>query len=719
MSKRSIYSVFFTLALILSACGSNEKEDGSIIGGGGNISGEITTSLSNITIDKTNGNISASVSLTSSYDSSVIVTLKDMNISLGGCILDAGTVSVIPESFTLDSSTATKDVKFTGTMNDPSCVPSSYQITGAQTLEQNGQSISGIFTAGPVNISSSQITFEKVSTLKLELIDTQVDMNESGIIKPIRLRVTKGDVGIKDQNIKISSLVNIGNFASFIEKTNEAGDAEFIYTAPTPIVDNNFTVTFCLEENTTMCVTAKINLITGALSPPADKIDDINYFITFIPNGDTYNLALDARNNAKVVLINKDTKEAIPSNRIKNITVTSKDTTILKLTPEGGGTPLASIVFGSGRNDVSVLMTADKFNAGLAPIEIVIEYFNLNGVLKTRGQLFSMAILSGAPTAFSINDDGVSYNAQTKQFEHKYIVQATDANSNPISTTGVINVSAMASFAKDAGGREILYGRNSGGVSATVSPDNGKAELVLVGLSPFNTTNIKESQAFVAIFGGPSSYEAKGKWNIEPGSLGGDTLKLNNAYAGSTHSGLGMAVGYNYRDKFCTSDFQESVVVVDSVDGKYQLNDKGQAVVVVNHDAYMIGKRIMLMVNMTGLNPSTGEIERAGEVHADTLNFNEPLKSFTTTIPKGAVDFSVTIPGVIVAGGDQDYVINSTFDCRVQGDDGIISINFVGRNDPASCAGNGVAFISYEITANGDGGSVTFDECQVNEEPNF
>jgi len=728
MNKKSLYTLFVTLALVFSACGSNEQEDASIDGGGTPATGSITTSLQSLTIDKGNGNISANVNLTSTYAKTIIANLGDMNLVLGGCILQPATVIVSPSSISLDSTALTKNVEFTGTMTDPNCVPTTFHVTGANDLTENGQTAQVAFTTNTVNIDPNSIIFKDISLLQIEVLDKQLDINVSDAEIPIRIRITQGSVGIKNKNVKVSSLVTEGSFLSSEVSSDDAGDATFRYKAPNPMVDNNFTVQFCLDENSTVCDTANINLTTSVIVPPVDVIDDINYFITFLPQGGAYNLSLNSRNNAVVTLIDKDTKAAIPNSSIKSITVTSRDPSVLKLTPEGGGTPVSNILFGAGRNAVSVLMTADSVNSGLAPVEVVVEYTNKNGQLQTRGQLFSIAILSGDPTAFSINSDGIEYNSATKQFEHKFIIQATDASSNPISSTGIINVSAMASFAKDTNGREMLYGRfsdtrlpASGKITANLTPESDSARLELIGgLSPFNTTDIKEHRAFVAVFGGVDTYEANGKWNIEKGSMTGNTLKFSNAYAGEAYTNLGMAVGYNFRDKICTSAFEESVIVVDSTDGTYQLNEDGHAIVTLKHDAYMIGKRAMILVNMTGLNPQTGEVQRSGEVHEVTLKHHLHLKGESFPIPKNATNVRITIPGVIDTGGTDEYaVINSTFSCVIKVDNGITGISLLDRNNPSSCDANGYAYLTYEVNASGDGGTVTFERCQVNNEPKF
>ena len=721
MYKKALYTLFLSLALVFSACGSNEKEDDSngTKGGAIDTSVKITSSIQAMTIDKSSGNFSADIIISSGYAGDV--TLNGLKTILTSCKLVPGSESSAPVVVTLGADNKSKEIKVTGTLIDPSCVPSAYRLEGEQSLVQDGQTTTTPFSTKNIVIPNNLISSEDVNNLKLEVLDKRIDMNETSALKPIRLRVIKGKIGAKNKKVKLMTAISSGSMHANVVESDTSGDAVFNYTSPASMLDTNMTVKFCLESDLSVCDTAIIVLTTSKIVPPIELIDNINYLITFKPKGGANNLQLGARNNAIVSLIDKDTQKSIPSNRIKNITVSSEDVSVLKLTPEGGGEPSGSLNI-SNRNDVSILLTADEVNSGLVPLKIVIEYFNLNGILKTRGQLFSVAVLSGAPTAFSITSAGVAYNSETKQFEQKFIVQATDSSANPISTSGVINVSAMASFAKDAAGREILYGRHSNGVSATLSPDGQKAQIELTsgGLTPFNTTNIDENRAFVAVFGNVNTYEANGKWNIKKGSLSGDSIKFTNNYSGGVYSGLGMAVGYNYRDKFCSSTYEESVVVIDSSDGKYSLDETGKAFVVLKHDAYMIGKRIMLMVNMTGLNPSTGKLQRTGEVHETTLRFNKYLISKSFSIPKSRTNYSITMYGSIATGTPDIYsLLNSKFSCGIDASDGITSIKLVEENNPTSCAGKGIAFQTYEVSTSADGGTVTFGKCVPESEADF
>lgn len=580
-------------------------------------------------------------------------------------------------------------------------------------------------TTADGNITSGQDA-NTSKGLKIELPIEKVVITQAGSSKKIIARVTENGFGVKGKTVVIKKMPDKGSLSPQEITTDEAGDATFTYRAPASLEEKTMTVTFCLKEKESLCKNLTL-VLTQDASNIDDAVDNINYSIQFHLSNQANNLALGSKENAIVTLIDKDTNETIPADRIESFTISSRDANILKITPESGGTPVSTISYAAKQNPVTVLLNADRINSGLAILEVTVKYTNKNGISKTRGQLFAIAVLSGEPTAFSINSDGVTYNFDTKQFEHKFIIQAVDNAGNRISSPGVINISVMASFAKDNTGKEILYGRyekDNNGISATLNPASGSAEIILSGAAPFSEYDdstglgIKKQRAMVAVFGDVETYEANGKWNLKE-IVSGDKLLFSNEYHGDNHAGLGMAVGYNYRDKICSNTYEEAVVYVDANDGKYSLDKDGKAIVVIKHDAYMIGKRIMLMVNMTGLNPGSDRILRSGEVHETTLAFHLPLKGKTINIPKGqTIDAYIT--GVIDTGtGDEYSVRNSTFSCEIELNNAKI-VNGPFKNDPNDC-GQERAFLGYKVTTvdTAKDGSITFKRCQVDAEKRF
>ncbi len=542
----------------------------------------------------------------------------------------------------------------------------------------------------------------------------------------IILKLTQNNNTVSEKEIILGTTSFIGSFIETTVRTDGEGKAKFVYHSPDSIsTGTTFDIVFILENNTTVNAKVTFKLEAGGTNPPpVDGVDKINYDIEFTPQNQAYNLGIGMQKTAQIKLVDGDTGETIDQNRVLNLSVTSKDPTVLKLAQENGGLPDESVSL-EKQNDVSILLVADEQNSGLAPLVVKITYVNLNGIEKTIEKTFSVTVLAGPPTAFSINSAGISYNFKTKQFEHKFIIQAVDNSGNHPGSKGIINVSAMAGFAKDNAQREMLYGKyakQDDGISSTLSSVNGKGRIAIEGIAPFDADHIDTKRAFVAVFGDVNTYEANGKWNIES-ILSSNTLDFSNQYLGGDYAGLGMAVGYNYREKFCTSAYEESVVLVDSSDGKYTLDSNGTAFVTLKFDSYMIGKRTAVLVNMIGYDPQTKELKRSGEVHFTTEHFVENLKGKTLKIPKGSTDYSAVITGKIDTGTVDEYTLrNSRFSCEIELDNAhIVSGSLVIQNDPASCEYGGAAYFGYHVAAdkNDTDGSITFTKCQVQAEPTF
>ena len=126
MKNSIVLALFASLVLILSGCGSNDYADGNgSNNAAGNVDGNITTTLQSIKIDKNSGNIIANLTLLSTYDASITATLNRLDMLLGGCSFEAGSVSVAPDFVVLDSNSSSKEVIVVGTLSDPLCAPTS------------------------------------------------------------------------------------------------------------------------------------------------------------------------------------------------------------------------------------------------------------------------------------------------------------------------------------------------------------------------------------------------------------------------------------------------------------------------------------------------------------------------------------------------------------------------------------------------------------------
>ncbi len=242
---------------------------------------------------------------------------------------------------------------------------------------------------------------------------------------PVVLKAMDGNSTLTGKGIKIITTNFVGSFSAQQATTDETGKATFTYRSPSSIdVNATFAVTFALEEDTNVSAAVSFKIGTSGGTPDTNTtVDKINYGIVFEPADGAFNLALgnEHKKSAKIKLINLDTNASIENSRIRSIKITSKDPTVMKLTPEDGGLATDEVTF-AGKNDVTIQMVPDEHNSGLAPLVIAITYVDLNGNEKTMTATYSMSVLAGPPTAFSINSAGISYNFDTKQFEHRFLI---------------------------------------------------------------------------------------------------------------------------------------------------------------------------------------------------------------------------------------------------------------------------------------------------------
>ncbi len=730
MKKNSIYAFMLVIGLILSACGSNSKPDGT---GGSNTKGTITTTLQNITVDKNSGNIAANVRVTSTYESSVVATLNSMDISLGGCSLVSGSVSANPDTVSLDSTTPSKDVVLTGTLTDPSCVPTSYQLSGTNTLAADGQTATRSFTTARVDVNATSIidgTLKSVLTI-IDPASKNLDINTSNVEKSVIVHLALGKTALANEKIKINNSVTNGSFFTSTVVTDEQGNATFAYRAPDTITDSSFDVKFCMESDNAVCDSVTINLTTGTITPPDNNDtpdvgnDFVNYGMTFVTADGGNTLGLDERKLYVVSLIDKDTQTVIPANQVEKITIESNKPDVLKLIDpsDAVGAAVGKLEI-TGKSSINLYLKAAKEISGLSDIKITINYKNKKGFARVLTKTYAITVLSGPPTALSITDAGTAYNPDTKWFEQKFLISASDKYNNNINTSPTISVGVMAGYAKDANGDRIIYGQNTPAVYANVT-ENNQVNLDVVGKAPFSAFDpvslkgIDLNRDIVAIFGNVRTYEVNGKWEIDSISSA-SKLILSDTYEGENYTALGFAVGHNYRNDICSDEYLEYETKVDSTDGTYRLDAEGKTFVTVKYPAaYMPGKRVGILVNLISENPETGKQLRGGEVKFETLHKHSPfgLTGITKTITKGTTE-TVTLYGTVETGTEDTWVLmNSTFSCEIKKSKNITIISLE-KNDPNACVR---PYVRYKVTTsnNGEDGTFVLSDCEVDKEFSF
>ncbi len=455
------------------------------------------------------------------------------------------------------------------------------------------------------------------------------------------------------------------------------------------------------------------------------SIDTINYAIKFsLEDEEVMKFNLEDKKSFKVALIDKDTGNYIADSQIDKITVISKQPKLLKLFDADANTIASEELVYENKNYNTIYVQTYTYS-GLADIDILIEYRNTKGNAETIQKTYSTMVLSGPPTAFSINSAGILYNFETKWFENKFLISAVDRYNNIVNISPTIYVSAMTGFTRDSSGKEVLYG-NFGNVEGKLNVDNeSKAATFEANSTVFD--NIDVNRDYLYVFGQVDDYEALGKWDIDSyeSSHTDTTLALSEAFNGENHDRLGFALGHNYLIDPGSSESTEWQVKIDSTDGKYQLDLEGKAFVTLKYPTYLIGKRTGLAINFLGKTPETGQILRSGEVKFRTLH------SFQGVVTPDAINVDKNTTKHIrvyfdIATGTVDIppVLNSHVSCKTESsnivDSSIFENTIVSTVEEFKLYGEYKAYWDLTLKASEDkAGSFVFKECQVRDLPRF
>jgi len=454
------------------------------------------------------------------------------------------------------------------------------------------------------------------------------------------------------------------------------------------------------------------------------KADTVNYEILFSLEAESIKLNLEEKKSFKVGLFDKDTTQAISASKIAKITITSGQSNLIKLF-DGKDQAVPSFELNYENKNIIDVYAQTNTHSGLGDITISIDYLNKKGEKKNISKTYAVTILSGPPTAFSINDAGTLYNFETKWFENKFLISASDKYNNLVNISPTIYVSAMTDFTRDNNGTEILYGKFGKHKGTLVANEESQTAQFKVNAPLF--TNLDKSRDYLLIFGDVETYEALGKWDIDEYNDNNQTLTLVESYSGKTHKGLGFAVGHNYMNELCSSDFREWELKIDSTDGSYQLDEEGKTYVTLKFPAYLYGKRVALSTNFLGKTPETGKTLKSGEVYFKTLNNVEGVVApDTISIDANVTDYDVIVPFYVNTGtGDTWRVKNSQVFCELE-QTGITNLSIVPNKiikDSSECTeANGYSEGAYwhmTISTGAEAGSISFKDCYPARLPQF
>ena len=575
-------------------------------------------------------------------------------------------------------------------------------LVGCQGDNSDGATVTTPDDKPPVVVPDGGLPFVILPVNKSELtVNSQALNIEVRVFDAANNPYTKGNVKIIYPN-DVQTGRDVGYFVSSSVAVNSAGIANFSYTGPTDLQANTDPISFAFyhEDNPTQS-----KIFTFTIKPDLNQVVLTNYTLEASP--DSIVMGLDKTQSLSYTVKDKN-GNIVEDNAMISMTVTLLNPS-LGILLDSNGNKGSSLSF-SKLNNVSLNLRTMTIS-GLLPIKVNAEFKDANGKNESLEKIFNVTILSGPPTAISLSYASTSQDATNAKFIDSWVLTVTDKYNNKVNNHPSVSMGMLAGYANSsdntANSAKYLYYNPvtstfpaSGTISATGSSSGG---------SSFTATNapfafIDDVNQYLVTFGNAYTYNASGKWTIQRDT--NKSVDLVDQFKGDNVSGLGFAVGNNFRQDRCNFG-DEWIGNVYPKDGSNIVGETGSMLLNVEYDYYLTGKDVMLWVNLLG--ESNGETVKIGEAKKVTLR-GQGLTGETYSYAKG---FSGVKRLYIHIANTVEFYKNANFayNVTVTGDGTVW--NIAGTSMDAgitSCVAGGVAYVDVNISSSPDnGGTITLD----------
>jgi len=262
------------------------------------------------------------------------------------------------------------------------------------------------------------------------------------------------------------------------------------------------------------------------------------------------------------------------------------------------------------KNNVTVNVLSNT-KSGVVPIKVDAVFTDVNSKEQNLTNIFNIVVLSGPPSAMSLSYAGTDSQVKktSAKMVEKWVLTVTDKYNNLVNTNPAVSMGMLAGYAQSSAAvnnvANYLYYLPSVG-NGTLSGVNNTF------ISPVGAFgNVDKDNEYLVTFGNGYTYNVSGKWDINTNS--NSVLDLIDDYNGADTTGLGYAVGNNFRQDACREGVEWVANVYPEDSGNYIVDGNGSLVMNVEYDYYLTGKDTVLWVNLTGSQNSGGEIIRLGE----------------------------------------------------------------------------------------------------------
>ena len=544
-------------------------------------------------------------------------------------------------------------------------------------------------------VSSTVLTTNsQVVTIDVRVFDSANNPYSEGEVKLINSpdALNGRDVGTFDKYA--STLVN--------------GVATFTYTAPKDLTADTSNIYFAFYHDSDP---TKIKQYTMSIVPETNQTITSSYKLVS-SNGTDVKLAL---NYTKAISYNvqDSNNNKIADADIISLAVTSLNPGIATLSDSYGNNNLNTLTV-TDKNTITVNVNTNT-KSGLIPLKVEAHFLDANQEEKVLTEVYSVVVLSGPPTAFSLSYAGTSQDEEHAKFIDHWVLTATDKYNNLINTKPTISTGMITGYAKSSASTAT----NSMNYLYSIPPRGGS----IVNATPndkFHTSedffsNVDFEHDYLVTFGNGYTYDASGKWDINQSNSGTDLLLVDD-YNGSDVTDLGFAVGNNYRQDTC----QFGVEWVGNVYPKNKnmiLDENASTVLDVEYDYYLAGKSVVFWINLVG--SANGKDTRVGEARKILLR-GMGFDDGVANVPAGTTNATYYISIGLKNTGE--WYRNGNFHADIVTSDNVTYSSAIFHGQVGSClnhgSSDGTAYVELQGVSEtqGKAGTITITNIVVADE---
>ena len=465
-------------------------------------------------------------------------------------------------------------------------------------------------------------------TLNQEPVTIEVKVVESGNASPF----LSGDVKILYPKAEVLAGRDVGIFkASSIAVEN--GIVKFDYTGPTQLSENNDTLVFYFYHESNPSDLKKFSF---TINPEPGQIVLKGYTLRSDITEDDAVVGPDTEKKISFFLEEAtQEKTLVADSKIDYLRVSTLNPALAVLSSTEAETNTTSILLSSGKNSFTIIAKSLTLS-GIVALKVDASFTDINSKTQVISKVFNLLITSGPPSAMSITYDGTAESEVAGFVEH-WTLRVTDKYNNLVNTNPVVSMGMIVGFAEDSSGSGVRGSSNYLYFKANDSTKNGTIKKIDNTFTSLTNVfaNVNAATDTLVLFGENNltnyTYDASGKWDFTYESDA--VLKLTDIYDGKDVSNLGFAVGRNYRQ---IPGHGEAIANIYPQDNNYTLGSTGTMNLEIAGDNYLIGKDLMVWVNLLGYDLVDEKTIKTGEAEKITIR-NFGIEASPISVSRGTI----------------------------------------------------------------------------------